>query len=198
MWEQFRYLKEDFGRWDFSSPRQYYYNFFEMGLWATFLYRLSRFLVLCKVPILKYPIHLLAWIVFKLNEIVLGVAISPLANIGPGLFIGHILSIHVHSAVNAGKGLSIGPGALLGQRGHGYPGAPQLGDHVYIGVGAKILGGVRLGNHAWVGANAVVVKDVPDYTTVGGVPAKVIHIRNPDESESSQSATPNNQAEIVE
>ena len=47
-------------------------------------------------------------------------------------------------------------------------------DEVWIGEGAKILKGVRVGRRAVIGANAVVTKDVPPYTIVGGVPAKVI------------------------
>ena len=47
-------------------------------------------------------------------------------------------------------------------------------DEVWIGEGAAILKGVRIGKRAVVGTNAVVTKDVPPYTVVGGVPAKVI------------------------
>ena len=45
-------------------------------------------------------------------------------------------------------------------------GAPIIGDHVYIGCGAKIIGNVRVGNHVRIGANCVVTKDVPDNATV--------------------------------
>lgn len=51
---------------------------------------------------------------------------------------------------------------------------PVLEDGVYVGAGAKILGNVRIGEWSIVAANAVVVKDVPPYSIVGGVPAKVI------------------------
>lgn len=50
-----------------------------------------------------------------------------------------------------------------------------IGDHVFIGVGAIILPGVTIGDHAIIAAGAVVNKDVPANTTVGGVPAKVLH-----------------------
>lgn len=45
-------------------------------------------------------------------------------------------------------------------------GAPTLGDNVYIGAGAKIIGGIHVGNNVRIGANCVVTKDVPDNTTV--------------------------------
>jgi serine O-acetyltransferase len=49
-----------------------------------------------------------------------------------------------------------------------------LGDNVFVGSGAKILGGVRIGSNVRIGANAVVVRDVPDGATAVGVPARVM------------------------
>jgi len=62
----------------------------------------------------------------------------------------------------------------LGTKGMGAQGVPALGNNVYVGVGAKILGNVRIGNNVKIGANAVVVHDVPDEVTVVGVPAQII------------------------
>lgn len=52
-----------------------------------------------------------------------------------------------------------------------------IGNDVWIGQRAMVMGGVRIGNGAVVGAGAVVTKDVPPYTIVGGVPAKIIRYR---------------------
>lgn len=69
----------------------------------------------------------------------------------------------------------IGPNCLLFQQvtiGTGpKPGLPQLGGHVDVGPGAKILGGVHIGDHAVIGANAVVLSDVPARSVAVGVPA---------------------------
>ena len=53
--------------------------------------------------------------------------------------------------------------------------APVLGSDVYVGAGAKVLGGVNIGDRVWIGANAVVLKDVPDDCSAVGIPARIIH-----------------------
>lgn len=55
--------------------------------------------------------------------------------------------------------------------------APTIGDNVVIGAGAKIIGGIKIGNNVTVGANAVVVNDMPDNCICGGVPARVIKMK---------------------
>ena len=57
--------------------------------------------------------------------------------------------------------------------------SPRIGSHVFIGAGAKILGPITLGDHSRVGANAVVLDDVAPYTTVAGIPARVVKRRSP-------------------
>jgi len=51
---------------------------------------------------------------------------------------------------------------------------PTIGDNVVIGAGAKVLGNIRIGNNVQIGANAVVIKDVPDNSTVVGVPGRIV------------------------
>lgn len=59
--------------------------------------------------------------------------------------------------------VTIGSNTLKDSSGQG---SPVIGDHVYIGCGAKIIGGVKIGNHARIGANCVVTRDIPDNATV--------------------------------
>ena len=56
---------------------------------------------------------------------------------------------------------------------------PTIGDHVYIGTGAKVLGPISIGDHVRIGANAVVVHDVPPNVTVVGAPARVVGAPSP-------------------
>jgi serine O-acetyltransferase len=57
-------------------------------------------------------------------------------------------------------------------------GYPVIGDNVYIGPGAKIVGNVHIGNNVAIGANCVVTKDIPDNSVVVGVPGRVISLES--------------------
>lgn len=112
------------------------------------------------------------WVLhYRFWSVVTGADIPLTARIGGGLLMPHPNGIVIHPDV------TIGPNCLLMQQvtlGVGRDsGAPQLGGHVDIGAGAKVLGGVRLGDHAVVGANAVVLSDVPPFHVAVGVPAKI-------------------------
>lgn len=114
-------------------------------------------------------------------EVAAGISVPASVDIGPGLYIGHFGQVIVHPDTRAGRNLSIGQGVTLGTRGGGTSGAPVLGDDVYIGVGAKILGPVHIGDGARIGANAVVLDDVPAGATAVGIPARVVKQRGPGE-----------------
>lgn len=62
----------------------------------------------------------------------------------------------------------------IGQARLNDPHAPVIGDNVYIGAGAKILGSIKIGNNVNIGANSVVVNDIPDNCTVVGAPARIV------------------------
>ena len=99
-------------------------------------------------------------------------------SIGPGLRIYHGDGIVIASDAVIGRGMTLEHQVTIGNRiGHeGELGCPTIGDDVFIGVGAKVLGAIRIGNNVRIGANAVVLHDVPDNATVVGVPGKVVRI----------------------
>ena len=141
------------------------------GVWAAAVYRFGNWVhtraprslaVPCKIPYL---------VAAKVIEMTTGIDIPAKTTIGPGLFIGHFGGIIVHADAILGAGCSISPGVIIGTRGGGVAGAPRIGDRVYLGSGAKILGQVTIGDDARIGANAVVVDDVPAGATAVGVPA---------------------------
>ena len=87
----------------------------------------------------------------------------------------HPIGVVINSGVKGGKNIVIESGVVIGAARNSLPvEVPTLGDDVFIGAGAKVLGGITVGNHVKIGANAVVVKDIPDGSTAVGVPARAI------------------------
>jgi len=183
MVNQFKYLVKDLQRWNCSSLKDYFYTFFEEGVWVTVFYRISRALFLVNIPVISVIFRLIGFFMLKFSEMFLGAAIKPEADIGPGLYVGHTGSIRISPKTIAGKNLSIGTGVILGERGMGKGGSPNIGDNVYFGTGSKILGAVNIGDNVNVGANAVVVKDIPSGSTAVGVPARCLSRSRKMESE---------------
>jgi serine O-acetyltransferase len=93
--------------------------------------------------------------------------------IGPGLFISHGQGT-ILSAERIGANLQVHQGVTIGWDYRGER-RPIIGDDVFIGAGAKVLGAVTVGDGARIGANAVVVSDVPPGATAVGVPARIVH-----------------------
>jgi len=150
------------------------YLFFEQGIWAIAVYRFGRRVRTVKIPVVSFLLKIIAFLLFKFIEMTTGISLPASAEIGKGFYVGHFGGIIIHSDVKIGENCSIGPGVVIGTRGLGAQGAPVLGNNIYIGVGAKILGNVKVGNDVRIGANAVVINDVPDGSTVVGVPGRVI------------------------
>ncbi len=139
---------------------------FSDGSTAQILYRLMRF---CQTHHLK-P---LAMALYRLNAAIGHVVIGRGAELGPGLVILHSFGIVINTNVKAGRNLVLEHGVTIGaEKGQ----SPILGDNVFIGAGAKIIGPVRVGSDVKIGANAVVTRDLPDGATAVGIPARVVKI----------------------
>jgi serine O-acetyltransferase len=131
------------------------------------LYRLMQ---ACQRRSLLKPLGLL---VYRLNAALSHVVIGRGAEIGPGFVILHSFGIVINSAVKAGRGLVLEHGVTIGAA---HNQSPVLGDNVYVGAGAKIIGPVHIGSDVKIGANAVVTRDLPDGATAIGIPARVVRI----------------------
>lgn len=113
----------------------------------------------------------LAMLFNKINAVFGQCIIGRGAEFGPGLVFVHSQGIVINTGVKGGSGIRLEHQVTIGaEKGV----APALGDDVFVGAGAKILGGVRIGNHVRIGANAVVINDIPDGATAVGVPARVV------------------------
>ncbi len=111
-----------------------------------------------------------------------GIEIHPGAKIGENLFIDHGMGVVIGETAEIGDNVTMFHGVTLGGIG-GEPNVkrhPTVEDDVMIGAGAKLLGPITIGRGAKIGANAVVLKDVPPYSTVVGVPGKVVKINKDD------------------
>jgi serine O-acetyltransferase len=145
--------------------------------WPIITYRFNRWVVThVRVPVIRQLLRFFGFIAKRAVETLTTVEISERAGIGKGVFIAHLGSIVISHHTRIGKYASLHQGATFGGAGRGEKfGGPTIGDRVYVGAGAKIIGKVRVGNDVMIGCNAVVVKDVPAGATVGGVPARVIN-----------------------
>ena len=138
------------------------------GFHALLAYRLSHWLWARGVPFVPRVISQLArWLT--------GIEIHPAAKIGTGFFIDHGMGVVIGETAEIGDYVTLFQGVTLGgtgkERGKRHP---TLGNHVVVGAGAKILGGIKIGDNVKIGANSVVLKSVPANSTMIGVPARVI------------------------
>lgn len=103
--------------------------------------------------------------------------------VGKNVFINACCHFQDHGGVSLGDGCQIGHNAVFATLNHGlapedrqttYPAPITLGKNVWVGSNSTILQGVTIGDNAVIAAGAVVTKDVPENTIVGGVPARII------------------------
>lgn len=117
----------------------------------------------------------LYWFILRHYHYKYGIELCRGTKVGEGLYIGHFGGIIISPGAVIGRNCNISQGVTIGVAGKDENrGIPIIGDGVYIGAGAKVVGKIRVGNNVAIGANAVVTKDVPDNVVVGGIPAKII------------------------
>ncbi|OAI89832.1 hypothetical protein AYO36_00885 [Exiguobacterium sp. KKBO11] len=130
------------------------------------MYRFSHKLYKMNIPIVPK-------VVFSLIRIIFSAEIPYTCTLQKNVELKHGgLGVVIHPKSIIGEGTVIYQNVTIGGReNRGYP---IIGENVYIGAGACILGGIKIGDNVKIGANAVVVKSVPNDTTVGGIPAQKI------------------------
>lgn len=134
---------------------------------AILFYRIARWLHLKKIPILPKLLQLIIFVIYNCR-------VPYKCSIGKGSFLvvkGIGVSIHDNTVI--GDNCSIGIGCKIVGKGP-YKEVPHIGNNVFIGPGAVIVGPVIIEDNVIIGANAVVTKSVPSGAIVGGIPAKII------------------------
>jgi serine O-acetyltransferase len=138
------------------------------GLHAVWFYRANHWLW-------NHNFFLLARWLSQVARLLTGIEIHPGATIGKRLFIDHGLGVVIGETAVVGDDVLLYQGVTLGgtgkERGKRHP---TLLDNVVVGDGAKILGNITVGRNCRIGAGSVVLRDVPDNSTVVGVPGHVI------------------------
>jgi serine O-acetyltransferase len=138
------------------------------GVHAVWVHRLNHWLW-------THHMRLLARFLSQLARILTGIEIHPGALIGRRFFIDHGMGVVIGETTVIGDDVTLYQGVTLGgtgrQKGKRHP---TLSNNVVVGAGAKILGNVVLGANCRVGAGSVVLQDVPENSTIVGVPGHII------------------------
>ena len=144
------------------------------GVHALMWYRLARFFH-------RIKLKLIARMISQFARFLTGIEIHPAAKIDGGIFIDHGSGVVIGETAEVHKGTVIYQGVTLGgtgkERGKRHP---TIMENVTLSAGAKVLGGFTVGKGAKIGAGAVVLKEVPPYATVVGIPARIVRIRPPE------------------
>ena len=142
------------------------------GFHAIMWHRVANRLYTWKVPFLPRFIS-------QVSRFLTGIEIHPGATIGRRFFIDHGMGVVIGETAEIGDDCLLYQGVTLGGTGNEKGKRhPTLGDHVVVGTGAKVLGNIRIGRHVKIGAGSVVVHPVPDYSTVVGIPGRVVRTRS--------------------
>jgi serine O-acetyltransferase len=139
---------------------------FHPGVVAVLSYRFASWTLRVRIPVLRQLLRLAAMIMAKVTEVVTGVEISDRAEIGPGLVVHTTHGVFI-AETRIGCNCVVQHGVAITH------GVRSVGDNVYFGPGAKVIGRAAIGNNVRVVANSVVMTDVGDNLTVVGVPARI-------------------------
>lgn len=138
------------------------------GLHAVWSHRLAHIFY-------RKKFFFIARVISQISRFFTGVEIHPGAKIGRRFFIDHGMGVVIGETCEIGDNVTIYQGVTLGgtgkEKGKRHP---TLKNHVLVASGAKVLGAITIGEESKIGAGSVVLKDVPDYSTVVGIPGHVV------------------------
>ena len=134
----------------------------------------------------KYKLPLIPRLLSQITRFFTGVEIHPGARIGKGVFIDHGMGVVIGETSVIGNNVTIYHAVTLGgispsiesEKQRNEKRHPTIGNDVVIGSGAQIIGPIKIGDGSRIAANAVVLNNVPENSTMVGVPAKIIKTGN--------------------
>ncbi|QED47031.1 serine O-acetyltransferase [Cytobacillus dafuensis] len=142
--------------------------FFYPGFQALMFHRVTHWLYSKKLVFLSKGIA-------YFSRFLTGVEIHPAAKLGKGIFIDHGMGVVIGETAEVGDNVTIYHGATLGGTGKDVGKRhPTVGSNVTISSGAKVLGPIKIGDNSKIGASSVVLKDIPENSTVVGIPGEIV------------------------
>lgn len=155
-----------------ADLKAYRGNWGAQGFWVMIVYRFGRWRYRVRPAPLRKAMSLTYKILFKLVQILTGIELPCEARVGRNFVIDHAGGVVVSGYARFGDNCRIRTGVVVGLKNIEQPCAPDIGDNVDVGAGAKLLGPIRIGNNVSIGANSVVISDIPDDCIAVGIPAK--------------------------
>ncbi|WP_453561198.1 serine O-acetyltransferase EpsC, partial [Streptomyces sp. NPDC055103] len=123
----------------------------------------------------KRKFYFLARLISQVSRFFTGIEIHPGATIGRRFFIDHGMGVVIGETCEIGNNVTVFQGVTLGgtgkEKGKRHP---TIKDDALIATGAKVLGSITVGEGSKIGAGSVVLHDVPDFSTVVGIPGRVV------------------------
>ena len=173
----YRLIYSDYRRCIASEDSAFRTIVCSQGFWACCFYRTSRAMVQATRPaILRKTLRVAVSVAQKVVEIVtVGISIQIECEIGEGLYIGHhgTTILPAHGAL--GRNCNLAQNVTIGLAGRGdRRGAPKLGDRVFVGTNAVVVGKIVVGDDAMICAGSVVTRSVPPRAVIVGNPARVV------------------------
>lgn len=163
---------------DYKKYKKYGSNFLSIlfltqGFWASMQYRIANFIFRnVNLPVLRQLLLVLCLIWQKLIELSTGISIPASVQIGHSLYIGHFGNIIINANSSIGNNCNISQGVTIGVSGRNSKrGVPIIGDNVYLGVNAVIIGKIMVEDNVLIAANSLINKDVEMNSVMMGVPA---------------------------
>jgi len=138
------------------------------GFHAIFLHRIAH-------SFWRLRLRFLGRFLSHVSRFLTGIEIHPGASIGRSFFIDHGMGVVIGETSDIGNHVTIYHGVTLGGTSYSHGKRhPTIGDNVILGAGSKVLGPLTIGDNSKIGANSVVIVDVPQNSTVVGIPGKIV------------------------
>ena len=144
-----------------------------LGFWVMLVYRFGRWRYTIRIKLIRKIFSFFYKVLYKFVQIITGIELPCEVDVGSNFLIDHFGGVVISGYAKFGNHCRIRNGVVVGLKNIEYPLAPQIGNYVDIGAGAKLFGDIKIGNNVIIGANAVVLCDVPDNSIAVGVPATI-------------------------